>query len=182
MKRKLLIFIVGLLLVLGAFTNAAEPETPKPVLKPGDVKRFIKTFPLLKKDFEKYGMKYEAKEGSVTVPEALKASEEYREILKKHGWNEQFWHKFSTIAMGYAFIQYGKGIKEADPKIAKAIKEIEDNPALSDQMKAQLKQQLKMVKGVMKTQGEQLNKQLHNADMDLIRPLVKELKTVIENN
>lgn len=180
MKGKLFI-IVALLGALVSFVTAAGPEPPKPVLKPGDVKQFIKTYPLLKEDFKKYGMKYEAKEGTVTVPEALKASEEFREILKKHGWDEQFWQKFATIAMGYSFIQYGKGIKEADPKIAKAIKEIEDNPALSDQMKAQLKQQLTAVKGVMKAQGEQLNKQIHKADMDLIRPLVNELKTVMEN-
>ena len=180
MKVKLLVIVI-LLFVSTSFVIAAESEPPKPVLKPGDVKHFIKTYPLLVKDLEKYGMKYEAKAGNVTVPEALKASEEFREILKKHGWDEQFWHKFATIAMGYAFIQYGKGIKEADPKIAKAIKEIENNSALSEQMKAQLKQQLTAVKGVMKAHDEQLKTQVHKEDMDLIRPLVNELKTVMEN-
>lgn len=181
MKVKLFVFVV-LLSMLVSFAAAADPEPPKPVLKSGDVKQFIKTYPLLIKDMKKYGMKYEAKAGAVTVPEALKASGEFQGILKKHGWDEHFWHKFTTIAMGYAFVQYGKGIKEADPKIAKALKEIEDNPALSDQMKAQLKQQLSAVKSVMKTQGEQLRTQIHKADMELIRPFVNELKTVMENN
>ncbi len=186
MKWKSLI-IVALLWALVSFsavpfTAAAEPEPAKPVLKSGDVKQFIKTFPLLKKDLEKFGMKYEAKGGDVTVPEGLKANRDFVGILKKHGWDEHFWHKFTTIAMGYAFVRYGKGIKEADPEIAKAIKEIDGNPAISDRMKAHLKKQLTAAKGLMKTQGEQLKRQIHKADMDLIRPLVEELKAVLEDN
>jgi hypothetical protein len=159
---------------------AKEPEPPKPVLKEGDVKHFIKTFPLLKKDLKDFGMEYEAKAGNVTIPDALKASEKFLEILKKHGWDEQFFTKMATITFGYSSIQYGAGIKKATPEIEKSLKEIEANTALSAEMKEQLKKQIMAAKDMMKLQEKELGKRIHKSDLELIRPLIKELKTVLE--
>jgi hypothetical protein len=176
MKAKLLITVI--LFTVSLFLFSDEP--PKPVLEKGDVKNFIKTFPLLQKEFKKFGVKYEAKQGAVTFPTAVKASQEFLEILKKHGWDEHFFHKMSTILLGYSSIAYGDAMKKADPEMEKAIKQIEANQALSQAMKDQLKQQLMMTKGVMKTQGEALKKTLNKADLDLIKPLVEDLKKVLE--
>jgi hypothetical protein len=180
MKMKVLILVV--LFALASFVIAEDPETPKPLLKKGDVMKFIKTFPLLKKDFDKFGVKHEAKEGSVTYPEALKASAEFRGILKKHGWDEHFFEKTMVIAMGYAGIVYKKGIAEADPKMQKAIKEIKSNTALSDEMKKQLIQSMQAAKGAIKQQSMEFSKRIHKADIELIKPHIEELKKVMEDN
>jgi hypothetical protein len=176
------VFLTLILFVLASFVIAEDPEAPKPLLKKGDVKQFIKTFPLLKKDFKKFGVAYEAKEGTVTWPDAVKASAEFRGILKKHGWDEHFFTKMMVITMGYAGIVYKKGIAEADPAIQKSIKEIESNTALSDDMKKQLIQSLKAAKGAIKQQGEVFSERVHKADMDLIKPHIEELKKVMEDN
>ncbi len=178
MKLKVLIIVV--LFCLASFVIAKDPEPPKPVLKKGDVKHFIKTFPLLKKDFKNFGMEYEAKAGTVTIPGAIKASEKFLSILKKHGWDEQFFTKMAAITLGYSSIQYGAGIKKASPEIEKALKELEANTALSAEMKEQLKKQIMAAKGIMKFQEEHLGKRIHKSDLDLIRPLIKELKKVME--
>lgn len=180
MKSKLVIVVI--LLMLSAFLAAEEPaDKKKPVLEAGDVMKFIKTFPLLKKDFDKYGAKYDAKAGNVTVPQALRANAEYQAILKKHGWDEFFYNKFHTIVMGYASIVYGKEMKNADPKMQEALKKIEENPHLSDAMKEQMKKSVAMAKGVMKSQQQMFSKMIHKKDLELIRPFVKELKKVMDD-
>ena len=176
MKGCLLITLIFFMLV--SVVTAQDP--PKSILKPGDVKHFIKTFPLLKEDIIKHGIKYDAQDGTITIPEAIKSRNEFLEILKKHGWDEHFFTKMATITLGFQNVQYGAGIKKASPEIEKAIKELEANKALSAEMKEMLKKQMLAAKGIMKSQQEYLKKRIHKADMDLIRPLIKELKKVME--
>ena len=179
---KLKVFVLVILFTLSAVVFADEPEAPKPVLKPGDVKHFIKTFPLLKEEFKKFEVKYDGKAGIVTYPEALAASGEFLGILKKHGWDEQFFTKTAAICVGYSMIVAGKAMKNADPQVAKAIKEIESNPHLSDAMKKQMIDQMKTVKGVMKEQQKALKRSAHKADMELVKPHIEDLKKLFENN
>jgi len=179
---KLKVFVLVILFTLTAMVLADEPEAPKPVLKPGDVKQFIKTFPLLKEELKKFEVKYDGKSGNVTYPEAIKASSEFLGILKKHGWDEHYFEKTAAICMGYSTIVSGKAMKDADPQIAKAMKEIESNPHLSDAMKKQLMEQMKTVKGAMKEQQKVVKKYAHKADMELIKPHIEDLKKVFEEN
>lgn len=180
MKSK--VFIIVILFALSSFILAEKTEEPTPVLKAGDVKHFIKTFPLLKKDFEKHGVEYEAKAGTMTYPEAIKAGGDFLGILKKHGWDEHFFTKAVTIFMGYSSIVYGKEMKKVDPQIEKSLKEIESNPHLSDEMKKQLIAQMKSVKGIMKTQQTAWKKRIHKSDLALIKPQIAELKKILEES
>jgi hypothetical protein len=179
MRYKILAVVV--LFVLSGLAMAEDPELPKPALKKGDVKHFIKTFPLLKKDFENFGIKYEAKAGSITYPEALAASSEYLAILEKHGWDEHYFEKAAAIIMGYSSIVYGKEIKKADPQLEKSIKQIEANAYLSETQKKQMIEQIKMAKGVLKSQEQLFKKRIHKSDMDLIRPHIEAIKQVLED-
>ena len=185
-----LALVVGLFFVFTSFypVMALITEPPKQILKAADVKHFIKTFPLLKKDFEKYDGVYELelKEGNVTMPEALKANQEFLGILKKHGWDEHFFTKYPAIVWSYAYIVHKKELKKAESKMEDAIKKIQENPALSDEMKKQMKkqmmEQMKAARGMMKTQGDMYFKRLHPKDIELVRPFVQELKKVFDDN
>ncbi len=178
---KLKVFVLVILFALSSLVFADKPEAPKPILKPGDVKHFIKTFPLLKEEFKKFEVKYDGTSGAMTYPGALKASGEFLGILKKHGWDEHFFAKTAAIAMGYSMIIAGKEMKNADPKIAKAIKEIESNPHLSEAMKKQMLEQMKTIKGAMKVQQMALKRNAHKADMELIKPHIEDLKKLFDN-
>lgn len=180
MKLKVAIAVIFLFLSAFLVAEQAAKNEKKPVLEAGDVMKFIKTFPLLKKDFEKYGAKYDAKAGNITVPEAMKASSEYQAILKKHGWSDFFYNKFHTIVMGYASIVYGKEMKNADPKIQEALKKIEENPHLSDAMKEQMRKSVAMAQGALANQKEMMKNWVHQKDLALIKPHVDELKAVME--
>ena len=107
MKVKSLLLATVILLTIIPVSFAAAEDSPKPVLKSGDVEHFIKTFPQLSKEFEKFGAQYEAKSGDVQIPAALKANQEFLGILKKYGWNEQFFQKFGAIMMGVTLITIG---------------------------------------------------------------------------
>lgn len=179
---KLKVFVLVILFTFSAMLIADEPKAPKPVLKPGDVKHFIKSFPLLKEELKKFEVKYDGKAGIVTYPEAIKASSEFLGILKKHGWDEHFFEKTAAICLGYSSIVAGKAMKDADPKVAKAMKEIESNPNLSAEMKKQLIEQMKTVKGAMKQQQKVVKKYAHKADIELIKPHIDDLKKVFEEN
>ena len=179
---KLKVFVLVILFALSAVVFADEPKAPQPVLKPGDVKNFIKTFPLLKEDLKKFEVKFDGKAGIVTYPEALAASQEFLGILKKHGWDEKYFEKTAAICMGYSTIVAGKAMKDADPQVAKAMKEIESNPNLTPEMKKQLLEQMKTVKGAMKESQKVVKKYAHKADIELIKPHIQDLKELFENN
>ena len=180
MKRKVLLLAVVVMFVISSLAVAAEP--PKQVLQKGDVEKFIKTFPALSKDMKDFDTKMDAKEGNFTYPEALKASADFKGILKKHGWDETFFTKIQTIVMGYSSLVYGAQMKGANAEIAKALAEIDANPALSAEMKAQMKAQMKNAMGAMATQGAELKKSLHPLDLTMIKAKIKELKAVLETN
>jgi len=182
---KLKVCVLVILFALSVVVFAEEPQATqptKPVLKPGDVKNFIKTFPLLKEEFKKYDVKYDGKSGVVTYPEALAASQEFLGILKKHGWDEHYFEKTAAICMGYSMIVYGQEMKKANPQIEKAMKEIESNPHLSAEMKKQMMDQMKTVKGAMKEHEKVVKRYAHEADMELIKPHIKDLKELFEKN
>lgn len=178
---KIRIFFVMLIgMALLSATLPGDTETGKPILEKGDVLRFIKTFPELKTDFEKLGAEYDARQGQVTYPEAMTASSEFNGILKKHGWDENFWTKISTIVSGYGVLMYKAASGNVDPQIAAALKQIEDNAALSDAMKKQLKEQVLATRGILKDQGKAMMKMVHPEDAALIKPHLEKLKEVLE--
>lgn len=175
---KKLFSILIIILLLSSLVIAQEK--PRQVLESGDVEHFIDTFPKLEKDFERYGLKYEAREGNVTIPDVVKAKDDFLSILKKHGWDANFFQKFGAIMIGYSTIVYGKEMKNADSKLDKSIKEIDDNPNLTPEMKNQLKEQMRLVKNAMQEQKVNFKKSIHQNDLDMIKPFVEEIKNVID--
>lgn len=180
MKTKWIMLFMLILFVVGSYGIAEETEPPKPLLEKGDVVHFIKTYPLLEKDFKNFGAQYEARDGNLTIPEAMKVNQDFLSILKKHGWDEQFFQKVGVIMLGYSAIEYGKQTSKAQAEFEKSLKEIESNPSIPAAMKEQLKQQLKSAYGIMSTQGSELQKRIHSDDLNLIRPLVDKLKETID--
>lgn len=180
MKISLIILTIVCVFAFPIFLMPEETQPPKPILQKGDVENFIKTFPSLKKDLDKFNVKYEAKQGNVTFPDALRANQEFLNILRKYGWTEMFFLKAATIFVGYSYVLYGNEISKATPEIEAAIKEIENNTALAKEMKDQVIKQLLASKGIMETQGQDMKKNIHPNDLELIRPLVDQLKTILE--
>ncbi len=169
---------LGLFIVLCGL--AAAQDTPDPVLVKGDVERFIQTYPVLVEKLTEMGMKYDAREGDYSLPEAVQVSTEFQALLKKHGWDEAFFTKMPVILLGYAAIEYKKEFQEIDPQFAQAIKEIESNPGMSEAMKKQMIEQMKAAQGMMKSQEGGLQQSIHPNDLELIGPKVKELKKILE--
>jgi len=176
---KVYILTTLILFLLVPIVIAQDP--PKPILKPGDVKHFIKTFPLLEKEMKNLDFEYEIRDGSITVPEAIKSRNDLNVILKKHGWDDSFFQKTGVILLGYSSIIHGEEMKKADNAFKESFKELDSNPHLSDEMKEQLKEQMKVAQSTTKIQDTTFTKSIHPNDLQMITPHIKEIQTVIDS-
>jgi hypothetical protein len=170
-----------LVVLLAAPCLGIAQESGEPVLQKGDVERFIKTFPVLKEELEKLGMKYEAKEGEYTLPEAIRANAEFNSLLREHGWDETFFMKMGTIFMGYITLAHGKEMEQMDPEIEKAIKEIESTAGMSESMKQQMIARLRATQKMMGGQQGAMQQSVHTLDLALVRLKLPELKELFED-
>lgn len=157
-------------------------SAPEKILEKGDVERFIKTFGPINEDLKQLGAKYDSENQNMNIPEAMLASQEYQNILKKHGWDEAFYQKASAILAGYGLLIQDKALLQAQAAIAQQIKEIDSNSAIPDSMKTQLKQQLLTAQSAMSMQKQGTKDALHPEDMQLIFAKFEELKELLENN
>jgi len=180
MKRNVLLLVAIALVMISVFLVAEEP--PKQTLQQGDVEKFIQTLPALTQDMKNFDTKMDAKQGNITIPEAMKASGDFNAILKKHGWDESFYTKIQTIVMGYSALVYGESLIGANAEIAKALQEIDSNPGFTPEMKAQLKEQMKQAGGSLVAERENMLKAIHPTDLTFIKAKVKELKKVLEES
>jgi hypothetical protein len=128
----------------------AQNEAPKAVLSDADIDLFIKTYKPLSKDLEKLGDKYDDI-SDPTVKEAFRTSNEVQAIFEKHGWNNDYYSKFSAIMMCFAFIQI-------DEELAK----------LSEEDR-------KMMAPYLSNYTNQIN----NADIKKVKTRIKELEVVL---
>jgi len=176
------IFITFALLCAFCFSSlwSQIPEVPDPVLKVGDVEHFIKTFPLLKKDLDEYGVRMNLEDGDMTYNETLKSSQEFLRILKKHGWDENFWVKAQAIFMGVAILSSEEASQESNPQFEETKKQIESNSALSEEMKKQLLEQLAAAQAAMGAQKQSLRRSINPQDLLLVKPHVEALKEIME--
>jgi hypothetical protein len=176
MKQTLLAIMVFSLMLGFALTQVPE----KPVLVKGDVVHFIKTFPDLEKDLEKFG--FETSDDEMSIPEGFQANQELMGILRKHGWDENFFQKAAVILLGYASTRFGEESMESNSEIEQALKEIDSNPDLPASMKQQLKQQLMAARGAMGQTGQSLKQNIHPADLALVNAHIKELKPILDKD
>lgn len=177
--RQILAIIVCVVLFVSV--GWAEDD-PVPVLKKGDVERFIDSFPKLVEELERLGMKYDAEEGDYSLPEAIQANAEFRATLIKYGWDEGFFLKMQTIFMGYTAIVYKKEMANVAPQIAEAIKEIESTPGLSEAMKKQMIERMKASQKMMEGGQAGMQTSVHEDDLALIRPKIPDLKKLFEHD
>ena len=75
---KVYLLITLLLSILLSVTAAKDP--PKKVLEPRDVPKFINTLPGLTQELQDFEFDYDAKKGTLEIPEAVKARKDFLAI------------------------------------------------------------------------------------------------------
>lgn len=99
--------VIALIISIVTLSHAQTTTT----ITDADVKLFITSFNPIKKDMEALGHKYE----NIQDPSALQAigaSEEVKSIFEKHGWNNNYMLKFSTIISAFAFVHMEKEMQK----------------------------------------------------------------------
>ncbi|MBN1271931.1 MAG: hypothetical protein JXB26_06630 [Candidatus Aminicenantes bacterium] len=181
-KNMAWIFTVLILITICFSPSLLAEDPPVPVLEEGDVVHFIETYPELSADLENLGMEYEPTTGHLTIPEAAQQNSELLSLLKKHGWDENFFNKVGVICLGYSILEYKSEVPEMDANVAKSIKEIEANPYMTEAQKKQMIERLKASRGIIASQASTMESKVHEQDLALIKPHMKELKEVLEDD
>jgi len=172
--------LAALVLIAALAGFAFAGEDPKPILKKGDVEKFIKTYPALSEELDKFGIELEGEAGNYTVPEPLRYNQELLGILKKHGWDEHFFAAVGTIMRGYINIVYKQEVKSMDKEVAEAIEKIEGDPNLSDAMKKQMVEQMKASQKMMSGGAAVYGQEIHPDDFAQVTENIEGLKEVLE--
>ena len=151
MKTLKQVLIAGFLLSV-AFVQA---QTPPAVLNAGDVDKFITTLRPMSKELEAIGVSVES---DATTGEQLMANAKVMAILKKYGWDNSMWMKWSSIAMCY-------GKLKMDEQLA----------ALPAEQRAQMKEMMKMA-------GQSIDELVNANDLKLVKAKMSQLDAVMEEN
>jgi len=139
-----------------ACTSWVHAQNPVPVLKKGDVEKFIKTLKPMSKELEAVGVNFDARQNQ-NMSDALQANARVMSIFKKYGWDESYSAKWMAITMGYAKLKMEEQMKNV--------------PA------AQREQAMQM----MKMAGDQMGGAVADKDLELIRSKYDALNTMMEN-
>jgi hypothetical protein len=146
--------IYFLLLVLIQCT-AVFAQAPASVLSTSDVDKFISTLRPMSKELDAVGISVDP---NTSTAEALMANGKVMTILKKYGWDETMWIKWSSIAMCYSKVKM-------DEQLA----------ALPAEQRAQMKEMMKMA-------GQSLDTMLNPEDLKLVKAKLGQLDAVMQDN
>jgi hypothetical protein len=174
-----LVRLFGLVMVLVTFSVSAWAAG----LSGSQVEGFVNSMKDLKPYFDQYadevGDDGDASSTAQLVQDWASGLKEHREvmgILKKHGFNETSWAAASQLVMkAYMAIKFGEEGKNVPAQMAESLKEIEANPDIPAEQKAEIR--ASMLKGI-----EEFEKNLDSPaeDQDAVRPYIGQLDEVFE--
>ncbi len=150
MTNKQLPFITTFFILLLSFNTLQAQNTPQKVLGSGDVTKFIKTFDPMTQEFKQLEMDFEKDPNAAA--NAIAGNEKAMAILKKYGWDEEYFLKVGTIAMSYSICAMEEEFKKLPPEQA--------------QYAAQVK--------------EGYLKQVNPSDLELVKSNFSELKRILD--
>ena len=144
------------------------------------VSRFLEDFPAFVKMIDSHrGLKGENISDYLT---AQMVSREIVDFLKKRGWEpETFSLVSSQILKAYGAIQYEAAKKEGAVDMAEAQKQMEaamNDPSLTPEMKAMMKQSMAMAQQQMQSDPFQ---DVPQADKDAIQPFVPQIGSMLDD-
>jgi len=184
--KRVLLFLVSMTLCLSPLS--AQSSKPARVLSENDVKKFIKDYPQLSREFEKIDSDYsvgvdaEDPDSFLSAVDVLKANAKGKAILAKYGWNDSFWEKLVTIAMAYTAVTFEQGTVESNAEIRNALDEIDANTELSPEQKKQLRESIMSFSSALSGMADQFKETVHESDIGLARKYYNQLKTVFEES
>ncbi len=157
MNRLSITFILSLCFLCSqAYTQDKEPEHI--LLTTSDVKIFIQSFPSIEAKLEQLDIDYDRENHDFTLPEASEILNEVNDIVTKYGYKDyaDFIIKTATIAVTYSSIKLDEESVNAQPEIAEAIEEVEDNEYYTAEQKEQMITALKQSSQILNTMSEDM--------------------------
>jgi hypothetical protein len=151
MKTIKSVLFMGLILC----ASIAKAQVPQAMLNAADVDKFIKTIRPMSDEFEALGI---AIDGDNGVSDQIMANAKVMAILKKYGWDNTMWMKWSAIAMCY-------GKLKMDEQMA----------ALPAEQRAQMKEMMKMA-------GQSLDTMVNPEDLKVVKAKMSQLDAVMQED
>jgi uncharacterized protein YecA (UPF0149 family) len=167
------------LLVLMFFTPSAWSGT----LSEKDVRGFVESMRELKPYFEQYadetGDDGDASSTAQIVTDwaqGLKQQHEFEGMLSKHGFNYDSWAVVSQqVTQAYMALKFGKDGKDVVGQMRQSMEEIEANPDLPAETKAEMVKQMRQSMAEMEKTFS-----ASTEDQDAVKPFVADLDSIFE--
>ncbi len=123
--------------------------------------------------------------GEKTIPDlessmvrAAKENRKVRSLLERYGFSAQDWGSIGTrIIQAYSALLMGEQAPEMDSQMQQQMRELENNPHLSDQQKQMFRQQMQAATGMMRQM-----KDAPEADVAAVRSNRTRLDTVFSDD
>lgn len=171
--------LFGLIMILLMFSSFAQASA----LSGKQVEGFVNSMKELKPYFDQYadevGDDGDASSTAQLVQDWAASLKEHREvlgILKKHGFDEVSWASVSQLVMkAYMTIKFGEEGKNVPAQMAESLKEIEANPDIPAEQKAEIR--ASMQKGI---EDFEKNLDAPAEDQEAVRPYLGQLDEIFE--
>lgn len=173
MKRIIVVAIASLMMLA---LNAQEKQEPYK-LTTNSVEKFIKKFPLLQKDLERLGMKWDQGENDFVYPPT--AMKQLDGVCQKHGYDNlnDFSLQAYSIIMAYAALATEGEQQNTNSYLQESINQIKNNPDLSEEQK---KQALAQIEAAMAAFNNYASSVTTSANVAVVKQYQGQIETLME--
>jgi len=175
MFRQILTSLLFILIISGS-GNAQDEVT---AITKNDVSNFIASYPAIKTDFEKLGIKYHSTGDEFTIPEGFKALDEVNRIVAKHGYTDytEYFSKAGIILTTYAAIKMEIEGTSLQPEIQKAIEEIKNNSYYTAEQKEQMIEAIRQSGAAI---SEAAKSMADSENIQAVKPFMEEIERILD--
>ncbi len=157
-------------------------------LTDADVKKFIRDFPKLQKEFKDIDETMHGPMGSTPMG-GMAANQKLNSKLRSMGWNppEKFFVVAGSITQAYFYIVASGGLDEAMGDYGEQVKQMEqmlDNPNIPPAQKKQMREQMKEMEKAQKEHEKQMKQmrddEVFQHNLKVVKPHKKELDKIFQ--
>lgn len=172
---KTIAIAVGMLVLSGGAAWAEGNPQVARRLRPGDVEKFVRTYPDMHAQYRSLQVESGSYEGK-----GLQLWRDVTGILNRHGWKHSFWGKLGAIANGVAYLRIEEVKQRGAPGVQSALRGLQQSPFIKDATKRQIRAEVRRAGSDVEQAAASFAQKVHPEDLALLRPHLRELKRVFD--
>ncbi len=178
MSKKSFVLVVFIFFLSSFVLGSAQAAWP--ILHDNDLEKFIRTFPVMYREYKELGLHINPQTGNLSGENKLKRDKEVQRILKENDWNFMFWPKLQTITRGYSVLKYDQLKGQHGKNIEKFIHDLKNSKWMTPEKKAELEASFAKAKKDLSTEANRRRNLVHKKDIRIIGKYIPQLDIVLK--